>query len=580
MGEDGVKGFSNSFGFGPADRPDQRPLPLRLVCVADFCGAGHADNPGLQTIDAHDFDAVMARTKPRAFFDVPGKLGGKTFAVDITLLSIKDFEPARAGALLPALSPLRDFVARARDLQSGSLSPAAFKQDLAAYAALPALAPILDELLDLIGGKPTAPARADEPDAGKAPAAVDSAIASIFSMVDTGAPATGTSSAVDAAGADIAGGGRFNLAGPIARAQKLLESQLAEVIHHPQWRALERAWRGLHLLCRNGKAAQIEILHAPKDELPAILRAHVVEPDQQGRTAPVSLVLCDLELANTPADVALVQELGEIGGDLMAPLVLALDAGFLGVESMAALAAMDHPAGLFTDSAFDQWRSLRDKECARWLVATVNGYAARAPFASKQGLAEEATEAGVLWASPVWLVGAAVARSQENTGWPSNHTGLTDGEISGLAVFDIAGRDSQYPLQALFPEDAVRALARAGVTTLVGQPNHDSAWLIAAPVLRKPSRAEEEGKMNTLAYALLAARLGAAVGLAKARLAVVNDADRTRVNFEQFLQGLLSDTGPGAGASVTLADGSIHIGLRVGRAVLGGVELNFSLPLS
>lgn len=579
-GKDAIQGFSNSFGFGPSDRPDQRPLPLRIVCVADFRGAGHGDNPGLQAIDAHDFDAVMARTKPRAFFDAPGHLGGKTFAVDVTLLSIKDFEPARAASLMPALAPLRDFVARARELQSGALSPAAFKQDLSHFAALPVLAPMLDELLDLMGGKPAAPGMADNP-AQDAPAAVDSAIASIFSMVDAGpAPAKSGGSAIDAAGAAIAGGGRFDLSGPIARAQKLLEAQLAEVVHHPRWRALEHAWRGLHLLCRNGKAATIDLLHAAKDETVEVLRTHVVEPDQQGRSAPVSLLLCDLELANTPADTGLLQQLGETGGQLMAPVVVALDAQFLGVESMAALAAMDNPAGLFSDSAFDAWRSLRDKECSRWLVAAVNGYSARAPFGAKHGLAEEATESGVLWASPVWLVGAAVARCQENTGWPSNHTGLADGEISGLAVFDIAGRDSQFPLQALFPEDAVRALARAGLTTLVGQPNHDSAWVVAAPVLRKPSRAEEEGKMNTLAYALLASRLGAAVGIAKARLAVVNDADRTRVNFEQYLEGLLSDTGPGAGAAVTIADGAIHLQLRVGRAVLGGVELNFSLPLS
>ncbi|MBX3473992.1 MAG: type VI secretion system contractile sheath large subunit [Planctomycetes bacterium] len=582
-GKDAIQGFSNSFGFGPSDRPDQRPLPLRMVCVADFRGAGHGEDIGPQAVDAHNIDSVMSRLKPRAFLDIPGPSpGDKPQTVDVTLLSLKDFEPQRVAALVPGLNPLQAFITRARELQAGTLSPADFKHELAAFDSVAALRPILDDLLDLIGGQAPRPAPAPTETEAQ-PDAVSSAIDSIFSMVDTGPPKTAdkAASAMDAAGAAIAGRGHFDLSGPISRAQKLLQGQLAAILQHPQWRALEAAWRGLHFLCRNGKAANIELLHSGKDDLADILHRYVVRPDREGHTAPVSLILCDLPLANTPADVTLVQALGDIGAEVQAPVAIALTAAFLGVENLGALAALDNPAGRFETSDFDQWRSLRDKDAARWLVAAVNGFAARQPFtAARHGYAETPlTEEAVTWLSPVWLVGAAVARSQENTGWPSNHTGLVDGEIPGLAVFDVPGRDSQFPLQAILPEQHIRDLARAGLTPLLAQPNHDSAWLLLAPVLRRVSRAEEEGKMNTLAYALLAARLGASVGMAKARLVAVNDADRTRVNFEQFLDGLLSDTGPGAGSDVRIADGAIHLTLRVGKAVLNGVELRFSLPL-
>jgi predicted component of type VI protein secretion system len=305
------------------------------------------------------------------------------------------------------------------------------------------------------------------------------------------------------------------------------------------------------------------------------LQTPVVHPARAGAGAPVSLVLCDLPLANRPADIARIQQLGETGQELQAPVVIALDAGFLGVESLASLAARDNPAGLFQAGSFDAWRSLRDKECARWLVAAVNGFAARAP---RKGAAMPAP-GDVLWASPVWLVGAAVARAQARTGWPAAHAGLADGEIESLPVFDVSGRDSQYPLQALFPEDAIRQLARAGLTPLLAQPNHDSAWVVAAPVLRRPSRAEEEGKMNTLAWALVAARLGAATGQASRHLADPGDPERTRQRLEQYLQDLLSDTGAGAAAGVSLARDVLQVQLRVGRDILGGLEFTFTLPV-
>lgn len=582
-GNDGIKGFNNDLGFGPSDRPEQRPLPLRMICVADFRGAGHGEDTGPQAVDAHTIDAVMSRLKPRAYMEIPGMSpGDKAQTVDVTLLSLKDFEPQRVAALVPGLNTLQAFIARAKELQAGTLSPADFKHELAAFDGLAALRPILDELLDLIGGQAPRLAAAEAAQEPKADA-VSSAIDSIFSMVDAGPPKTAekAASAIDAAGAAIAGGGRFDLSGPVNRAQKLLQGQLAAILQHPQWRALEAAWRGLHFLCRNGKAANIELLHAGKDELADALQRHVVRPDREGHATPVSLIVCDIPLANTPADVTLVQSLGEIGAEVLAPVVVGLTAGFLGVESLAALAALDNPAGRFETSDFDQWRSLRDKDAARWLVAAVNGFAARQPFtAARHGYAEAPlTEDAVTWLSPVWLVGAAVARSQENTGWPSNHTGLVDGEIPGLAVFDVQGRDSQYPLQAIFSEDHLKDLSRAGLAPLLAQANNDAAWLVLAPVLRRVTRAEEEGKMNTLAYALLAARLGASVSVAKARLVTVNDADRTQVNFEQYLEGLLSDTGPGAGSDVRIADGAIHLTLRVGKAVLNGVELRFSLPL-
>lgn len=583
-GDNEVKGFQNDIGFGPSDRPDQRPLPLLMICLADFCGAGHDPGRGCVAIDAHDFDEVLAGLKPQAHLHVENRLGGSgSLEVNVVLESLKDFEPRRLAAKVPALCAVQNFVQRADELQQGKLTPAQFRQDLAGYGDAPALKPVLDQLLDLIGGTGTASgtgqASAAAPQA--AGGALDSAIDSIFSMVETGPRTTGAAGAMDAAAASLAGGARFNLAEPMRRAGALLESQLALIIRHPQWRAMESAWRGLWTLCKAGKSAAIQLLDAPPGQMAQRLETRVAAPDRRGEgPGAIALILCDFELHNNPAAMDTLQALADLGQELQAPVVVGAGPALLG-RPAAAIAAMDAPANLLQDSSFDKWRSLRDKESARWLAVAFNGFAARAPFtAARHGFAEPVGgEHDVLWANPAWLVACSVASSFELTGWPCNHTGMVDGEIPSLPVFEVAGRDSQYPLQAILPDSHLKDLARCGLIPLACQANHDSAWVLVAPVFRQATRAEEQGKVNSLGYAMLASRLGALVTRAKGRLVVVNDPDRTQVNFEQFLEGLLSDTGPGAGADVRVGD-ALELTLRVGRTILNGVELNMALPLA
>ena len=586
-GDDEVKGFHNDIGFGPSDRPDQRPLALLVICVADFCGAGHNPQSGCVAVDAHEFDGVLASLKPRPHLHVENRLGGgNSLEVNVVLESMKDFEPRRLAAKVPALAAVLSFVQRAEQVQEGKLAPAQFKQDLSIYADAPALSPILDRMLDRVGGggTPAGTSTSSAPPGGAAPTpggALDSAIDSIFSMVETAPRKVDAAGAIDAAAASVAGAARFDLAEPIAAARKLLDAQLGLILRHPQWRAMESAWRGLLALCKSGKSATIQLLDAPPGQVAERLENCIAAPDRRGEgPGAIALIVCDFELPNNPAGMDTLHSLADLGQELQAPVVVGVSEAFLG-RSAVEIAAMDAPANLFQDSAFDKWRSLREKESARWLAVAWNAFAARTPFqAARHGFSEVITgEQDVLWANPAWLVAASVANSFELTGWPCNHTGMVDGEVPSLPVFDVPGRDSQYPLQAIVPDNHLKDLSRSGLIPLACQANHDSAWVLAAPVARLATKAEQQGKVNSLGYALLASRLGAMVTRARGRLVVVNDPDRTQVNFEQFLEGLLSDTGPGAGADVRVGE-VLELTLRVGRIILNGVELHMALPLA
>jgi type VI secretion system ImpB/VipA family protein len=155
---DKVKGFRNDLGFGSSDLPDMKALPFRIMAVGNFCGANRSAARQPVAIDAHDFDKVMEQLWPRAVFEVENHLGtGKRLEIDFAPTSLKDFEPAKLAARVPALAPVADFIARAEALQQGTLKPAEFKRDLATIQAVPALREPLATLLDGIGGAPSQP---------------------------------------------------------------------------------------------------------------------------------------------------------------------------------------------------------------------------------------------------------------------------------------------------------------------------------------------------------------------------------------------------------------------------------------
>src|SRR5690606_5068084 len=246
--------------------------------------------------------------------------------------------------------------------------------------------------------------------------------------------------------------------------------------------------------------------------------------------------------------------------------------GTLVGESASALAKRDHPAGLFDDARFDKWRALRDKDESRWLCAALNPFVLRPAYTRKK----HGADAPELYGSPAWLVAAAVAGSMRKTGWPASHTGAQAGEVEQLPI--VAHEDgAEYPLETTLSDRALKDLVKAGFTPLMCQPNNDSAWVLLAPTVHKPSKAEEEGKLGTLAYQLLAARIGELLMRNKGKLVVSGDLQASAENCARFLAGLLGETGPGANINIGAQGQMLVLNIRTGKELLGGVELQLGI---
>lgn len=550
-----VKGFAgDSFGFGPSDHPELKPLTFRIMVVGNFCGANRSAAREAAVIDAHDFDNVLERFWPRVVFEVENHLGtaDKTIEIDFTPSTLKDFEASAMGARIPALAPVADFVARCRKLADGSQKPGDFKKELAAIQAVPALREPLEMVLGKLGGPPPSSPPSDSK--GKGDASVDA----IFDMVDTGKKGSG-GSAIDSFASGLGGGSQgIDVGDAIKAGEAVLARQLQPVLDHEEVRRLERNWRGLQLLCRRGKGARIEVFDGDFDTW----KEQIFSAELAGTTdAPLAMVLVGDDIDNTPAGLELIQQWGDSGGQIQCAVLF--DATKLIGIGTAELAGKDAPANVFEDSRFDKWRSLRDKDESRWLCAALN------PWLMHAGR----------WGSPAWLVAASVAQSMQRTGWPASHTGVSDGEVEQLKTAPHAD-GAEYPLQAIFSDRALKDLSRAGFAPVMCQPNNDSAWVMLAPTVHKPSKAEEEGKLGTLAFQLLAARLGETILGHKPKLMVQGDASGTAQNFARFIAGLLANTGPGANIDIQGDENQLVLNIRTGADLLGGVELQLGINLA
>ncbi|MEE9310827.1 MAG: type VI secretion system contractile sheath large subunit [Planctomycetota bacterium] len=577
MSDDGkVKGFSNDIGFGPTNHPEAKPLPFRIMCVADFGGASHESDGPIQ-VDAHDFESVINRIGPHLFFTVKNHLGGeKTFDVDARLHSLKDFEPARLAESIPALKIVCELISRLEGLSKGDLSANDFKKELGQFSFIPALKAPLDDALSKLG-LPATPAISTEATGPAKQVSGGSALDNIFDMVGSGPTVDPAASAVEniaaAAGHSAASGDGIDVSSELAVVRALLSKQLTPIIEHPQTRALEAAWRGLRLLCKRGKAVSIEILDVHPEYAFDTFKSKVFEPELAGTTpAALSMIVLDQTLENSPAGLNAIQSFSEAALQIQAPVVFSLGEAFY-EEPVSKLFHRDAPANLFDNDIFDKWRSFTYKDPARFAVAATNGWLARRPYSkSKHGL-DESTP---LFGQPAWLVACAVAGSMERTGWPSSHTGVSDGEIEQLTTIEVDGKE--IPLQSTMPDNAMKDLAKAGFTPLTCQENNDSAWLILAPVIKLQDK-NDDPKEVTLAYQLFAARLANLLVEARGDLVVGGDNDASAENYAKFLTGILAGTGPGASVDIEVGASSLLFHIKTGRALLGGVGITLGVPL-
>jgi type VI secretion system protein ImpC len=231
----------------------------------------------------------------------------------------------------------------------------------------------------------------------------------------------------------------------IAEIDRVMSKQINQIMHHPDFQALESAWRGLHYLVNNSETddqLKIRVMNISKKDLHKTLKRYKgaawdqspifkkLYEEEFGTLGgePFACLVGDYYFDHGPMDVELLGEMAKIAAAAHAPFISAASPTTFGMESWQDLANPRDLTKIFSVPEYAGWRSLRDSEDARYLGLTMPRFLARRPYGAKTNPVEEFNfeeDASTpdakqyTWANSAYAMAVNINRSFKLYGWCS-----------------------------------------------------------------------------------------------------------------------------------------------------------------
>ncbi|WNW09919.1 type VI secretion system contractile sheath large subunit [Pseudomonas sp. DTU_2021_1001937_2_SI_NGA_ILE_001] len=317
----------------------------------------------------------------------------------------------------------------------------------------------------------------------------------------------------------------------IAEIDARLSRQVDEILHHPQFQALESAWRGLKLLVDRTdfrENIRIEILNVSRHDLlddfedsPEVVQSglykHVYTAEYgQFGGQPVAAMIANYELTPSAPDIKLMQYVASVACMAHAPFIAAASPAFFGLESFTGLPDLKDLRDHFEGPQFAKWQSLRQSEDARYLALTLPRFLLRTPydpeenpvrsFAYRESVA--ASHEHYLWGNTAWTFATRLTDSFARFRWCPNIIGPQSGgavEDLPLHHFESMGEiETKIPTEVLVSDRREFELAEEGFISLTMRKGSDNAAFFSASSVQKPKLFgnSPEGRAAELNYRL------------------------------------------------------------------------------
>ena len=571
--------------------PQQIKMPLKLLVLSEFTPGDSTGGPssakhGRISIDKDTFGQVMQRIAGKVSFTVPNRLSNlpKEISVTIPLDGIKSFRPDSIAEVVPQLRELMQVRQIVTELGEGKISYDQFQTQLSKFRQG---SDILRRIQDASVPKSTPPS--SQP-VQKRPVLErpftkteekDKSLDSLFDMVEvpgksmgeSGIPSRDASSLLEhfmsLSKSDKSQGIQIDerLTKEIVRdIDSILSIQVNEVIHHPEFRRLEAAWRGLKFLIDRAdfrEPIQLELLSVAKEALGTTFDTHVFRPEHEGRyDVPVSVILADYEFDRSLQDMELMSDIAGKADMLQVPFISSIGPLFLGLDSLKDFGNLPYLKKLFEQPEYIKWISFRKSNSSRWVTLLFNRFLLRnsygpdhervKSFEFRESMSGPA-DVGYLWGNPVWAMATLLTSSFARTGWCDNITGVRgNGLIEDLPVYEIrnqGGQIVQIPLELFIPEQQIGDFADSGIIALACRYNSDTAFILSAPSAHLPERYPDPKDTmmsaihSTLPYQIFAGRVSYYAGRISNEIGDGLSPDVIQRIFTELLSPLLSETG-------------------------------------
>lgn len=227
----------------------------------------------------------------------------------------------------------------------------------------------------------------------------------------------------------------------IAEIDRLLTSQMNEIMHHEDFQKLEGSWRGLNQLVMNSETSamlKIRVLSVNKKDLLKDLEK-AIEFDQSALFkkvyeeeygtfggAPYGALIGDYEFGNHPQDLALLEKVSQVASAAHAPFLSAAAPDLFGWDTFSDMTEVRDISKIFDRTEYAKWRSFRESEDSRYVGLTLPHTLGREPY----GAATRPTETfryeedvdgtdhkKYLWTNAAYSLGTRLTEAFAMYGW-------------------------------------------------------------------------------------------------------------------------------------------------------------------
>ena len=183
----------------------------------------------------------------------------------------------------------------------------------------------------------------------------------------------------------------------IAEIDRLVSSQMNDIMHHEDFQKLEGSWRGLHQLVSSSLTSpqlKIRVMSATKKDLLKDFE-RALEFDQSAMFkklyeeeygtfggAPYGALIGDYEFGNHPQDMALLENISQVAAAAHAPFLSAASADLFGWNEFSEMSEVRDISKIFDRTEYMKWRSFRESEDSRYVGLTLPHTLGREPYGS------------------------------------------------------------------------------------------------------------------------------------------------------------------------------------------------------
>lgn len=308
----------------------------------------------------------------------------------------------------------------------------------------------------------------------------------------------------------------------VAELDRLISEQLSEVMHAPEFQALESAWTGLHYLCKQtstGVQQKIKLFNAAKRDLVKDFKAAIdfdqsalfkkVYEEEFGTFggAPFGTLIGQYEISRQPEDMYFIDQMSHIAAAAHAPFIASAAPQLFGLESYTELGKPRDMAKVFDTVEYAKWKSFRESEDSRYVGLALPRFLGRLPYNPIDG---EVTDGfnfvedvdgtdhdKYLWCNAAFAFAARLTSAFENYGWCAAIRGVEGGGlVEDLPTHTFRTDDGEValkcPTEISITDRREKELSDLGFIPLVHCKNTDYAAFFGAQSAQKAKKYDSD----------------------------------------------------------------------------------------